>query len=270
MTENKLQNNSIDMSENMGRIVTERSGRIFLIGIDRPQKYNGFTPKMLLELAQAYTDFEQDEDTWCAVLWAQGDHFSAGLQLSEFKIGQTLIRPGLIDPLGLHQPFRTKPVVCAVQGICYTIGIELMLASDVVIAEDGTRFRQLEVNRGLMAYGGATIRFVERAGWGNAMRYLLTGDEFGPEMALHLNFVQEVTAVGEAKSRALEIAETITRQAPLAVQATRANSMLYAQHGQQAAVAAFPEQLASLSKTEDFAEGVQSFIERRDGNFKGR
>ena len=260
----------IDMSSEMGRITTEKQGRLFLIGIDRPTKYNGFTPKMVIELAGAYTEFEQDDDAWCAVLWAEGDHFTAGLQLSEFTLGETLVPAGLVDPLGLHQPTRTKPVVCAVQGICYTIGIELMLASDIAVAAEGTRFRQHEVGRGLMAYGGATIRFVERAGWGNAMRYLLTGDEFDPDTVLRLGFIQEIAPSGKVKGRAIEIAETICKQAPIAVRATRANAMLYALRGEQAAIAAFPGQLAELAKTEDLAEGVQSFIERRDGNFKGR
>jgi len=166
-----------------GRIVTERRRRLFLIGIDRPKKYNGFTPKMLTELAEAYTAYERDPEAWCAVLHAEGQHFTAGLQLSAFDITAELIPPGLVDPLALQPPFRTKPVVVAVKGFCFTIGIELMLAADIVVAEEGTRFAQVEVKRGLAPFGGATIRFVERTGWGNAMRYLLTGDEFDPATA---------------------------------------------------------------------------------------
>ena len=93
---------------------------------------------------------------------------------------------GSIDPLSLRPPIRTKPLVCAVQGICFTLGIELMLAADIVIAADDCRFAQIEVKRGIMPTGGATVRMVERAGWGNAQRYLLTGDEFGAAEALRL------------------------------------------------------------------------------------
>lgn len=253
-----------------GRIVTEKRGRVFLIGIDRPKKYNGFTPKMLTELAEAYTAYERDSEAWCAVLHAEGQHFTAGLQLSAFDITAELVTPGLVDPLSLQPPFRTKPVVAAVKGFCYTIGIELMLAADIVVAEEGTRFGQVEVKRGLAAYGGATIRFVERAGWGNAMRYLLTGDEFDPATAYRLGFVQEVVAQGQGLAKALEIAEHIARQAPLAVRATRANSWIYATKGQEAAIAAMPRDREMIVKTQDFAEGVRSFNERRDGVFKGR
>ncbi len=248
-----------------GRIAPERRERVFLIGIDRPKKYNGFTPEMLRQLAQAYTEYERDRDLWCAVLHAEGAHFTAGLELSAFDITADLVPPGLVDPLGLAPPLRRKPLVAAVKGLCFTIGIELMLAADIVVAEEGTRFAQLEVKRGLAAYGGATFRFIDRAGWGNAMRYLLTGDEFDPATALRLSFVQEVVAQGQGLDRALELARRIAAQAPLAVQATRDNSWIFVTEGQAAAIADLPQRRALLAKSEDFAEGVRSFNERRDG-----
>lgn len=253
-----------------GRIVTERRGRVFLIKIDRPKKYNGFTPDMLRALAEAYSAYEKDAELWCAVLHAEGEHFTAGLQLSAFDITAELVPPGLVDPLALRAPYRNKPVVCAVKGICFTIGIELMLAADMVVAEAGTRFGQVEVKRGLGAYGGATIRFVERAGWGNAMRYLLTGDEFDAATAYRLGFVQEVVPSGQGLAKALALAECIARQAPLAVRASRNNSWIYATQGQDAAIADLARQRPIIAKTEDFVEGVRSFNERRDGVFKGK
>lgn len=254
-----------------GRIATERRGCLFLIGIDRPAKYNGFTPRMCVDLARAYTDYEADDGLRCAVVHAAGAHFTAGLELSAFDITEPgFFPPDLVDPFDLRPPFRTKPVVAAVKGICFTLGIELMLAADIAIAETGTRFSQLEVKRGLMAFGGATIRFVERAGWGNAMRWLLTGDEFDAETALRLGFVQEVVPQGEGLARAAELAESIARQAPLAVRATRENAAISVRQGPEAAVQAFRRQLAEIAASQDFAEGVQSFVERRDAVFKGR
>lgn len=264
-----------------GRITTEVHDRVLVITIDRPAKYNGFTPKMLRELAAAYTRLEHDSELWVGLLMAAGNHFTAGLELSKFDITDPLIQPGpeieetgfscsAIDPLDLQGERRTKPIVAAVQGICFTIGIELMLAADIVVAERGVRFAQLEVQRGLMAYGGATIRMVERAGWGNAMRYLLTGDEFDGETAMWLGFVQELVDEGQARARALALATRIAEQAPLAVRASRRSAQLAIEHGPSAAVAAFPEQLATLAASEDFAEGVRSFVERRAGLYKGR
>ena len=126
----------------------------------------------------------------------------------------------LIDPLGLRGHIRTKPVVCAVRGITFTYGVELSLACDVTIAADNCRFAQLEVLRGIMPTGGATIRFVQRAGWGNAMKYLLSGLEFNSEEALKMNIVQEVVKPDEVFSRAKDIATSIAAAAPLAVKET--------------------------------------------------
>ena len=257
-----------------GRITTERHDRIFAIGIDRPKKLNGFSPKMLIELAEAFTAFERDEAAWVGVLYAHGANFTAGLELDKvapyMRERGSVFPIGSIDPLSLRPPLRTKPLVAAVQGICFTLGIELMLAADIVIAADDCRFAQIEVKRGIMPAGGATVRMVERAGWGNAQRYLLTGDEFGAAEALRLGFVQEVVPAGTQKDRALELARVIAEQAPLAVRASLASSRIAVDQGPHAAIREFNAQQARLMATEDAAEGVRSFVERRNARFAGR
>ena len=257
-----------------GRITTERQGRVLTLGIDRPKKLNGFSPKMLIELAEAFTRFEHDDEAWVGVLFAHGAHFTAGLELDKveplMRERGTVFPVGCIDPLSLRPPIRTKPLVCAVQGICFTLGIELMLAADIVIAADDCRFAQIEVKRGIMPAGGATVRMVERAGWGNAQRYLLTGEEFSAAEALKLGFVQEVVPVGRQKEQALAIARTIAEQAPLAVRASLASSRIAVDHGPHAAIRELNAQQARLMGTRDAAEGVRSFIERRGAKFNGR
>ena len=175
-----------------------------------------------------------------------------------------------MDPFSLREPIRSKPVVCAVQGICFTLGIELMLAQDIVVAADDCRFAQIEVKRGVMPTGGATLRFVERAGWGNAQRYLLTGDEFGPTEALRLGFVQEIVPAGTQFERALAIARTIAEQAPLAVRASLASSRRYLEKGPLGMRPEMDAVQRKLAATEDAAEGVRSFVERRKARFTGR
>ena len=257
-----------------GRITTERIDRVFVIGIDRPKKLNGFSPKMLIELAEAIAAFEHDGEAWVGLLYAHGANFTAGLELDKvapfMKERGSVVPVGAIDPLSLRPPIRSKPLVCAVQGICFTLGIELMLAADIVVAADDCRFAQIEVKRGIMPTGGATIRMVERAGWGNAQRYLLTGDEFGAEEALRLGFVQEVVAAGRQKERALEIARAIAAQAPLAVQASLASSRKSVEEGPHAAIRDFASEQARLMASEDAGEGLRSFVERRQGRFAGR
>ena len=257
-----------------GRITTGRDGDIFLIGIDRPKKLNGFSLKMYRELIDAYGAMEKDATARVGLLYAHGANFTAGLQLDQFAPlmarGEAAAPPGGIDPFSLREPFRTKPVVCAVQGICFTLGIELMLAQDIVVAADDCRFAQIEVKRGIMPTGGATIRFVDRAGWGNAQRYLLTGDEFNAAEAFRLGFVQEVVPAGQQYDRALAIARTIAEQAPLAVRASLASSRRYVEKGP---VGIKPEMEAvqrKLAVTEDAAEGLRSFTERRKAQFTGK
>jgi enoyl-CoA hydratase len=257
-----------------GQIELEVRGHLLLVGIDRPEKRNGFTPKMFAELAAAYTRLEQTHELRCAVLHALGEHFTAGLDLPKIaplrQAGKPLIPPDEVDPFNLREPRRKKPVVIALKGICFTVAVELMLAADIAIAAQNCRFAQLEVRRGIMAGCGATFRMVERAGWGNAMRLLLTGDEFTAAEALRCGFVQEVVPAGEELPRALEYAERIARQAPLAVYAMRENAQIAADEGWQAAAARIIPTQQRLYNTEDAKEGVRSFAEKREARFEGR
>ena len=260
-----------------GRIVCEQRGHIFLIGIDRPAKRNGFTPSMQRQLAEAYTWLDDRPELRVGVLHAIGAHFTAGLDLPSFaplmQRGEKAIPVGLVDPVDLGMPQyrrRTKPMVVAVQGITYTLGIELMLAADIVVAADDCRFSQLEVQRGIMATGGATLRMAERAGSGNALLHLLTADVFDAAEALRLNFVQKVVPAGTQLEAALRIAEAIAAQAPLAVIATRLNVRKTVEEGVAAAVGDFVEVQRQLANSEDAAEGVRSFVERRAARFQGR
>ena len=257
-----------------GRINTKLQEGVFLIGIDRPEKLNGFTPHMMRSMAKAYTSYEHDAEARCAVVYAEGKHFTAGLDLPKMAphLGSDslMVEDNEIDPFDLRAPFRSKPVIFAVQGICFTLGIEMMLAADMVVAASDTRFSQLEVKRGLMATGGATVRMVERAGWGNAMRYLLTGDEFDAATALRLGFIQEVVGPGQQLPRALELAQSVAQQAPLAVSATINNSRVGLYDGPAAARAEFGDIQRGLLASEDFQEGLRSFKEKRPLKFSGR
>lgn len=257
-----------------GRITTEQRDGLFLIGIDRPAKLNGFTPHMLRSMAQAYTRYEHDAEARCAVVYAEGKHFTAGLDLPKVAphLGSDslMVEENEIDPFDLRAPFRSKPVIFAVHGICFTLGIEMMLAADIVIAASDTRFSQLEVKRGLMPTGGATVRMVERAGWGNAMRYLLTGDEFDAATALRLGFVQEVVEPGQQLKRATELAQQVAQQAPLAVSATINNARKALYEGPALARAEFGKIQRGLLASEDFQEGLRSFKEKRPSRFSGR
>ncbi len=244
------------------------------MGLNRPAKRNAFNVEMLEELGRAYERLERDDGLRAGVLYAEGDNFTAGLDLAD--VAPRLMNGSLTFPDDARNPWRndgrpwTKPVVAATHGWCMTLGIELLLAADIRIAATDARFAQLEVQRGIYPFGGATTRLPRDAGWGNAMRWLLTGDEFDAVEAMRIGLVQEVVAPGDQVDRAVELAKRIaSRSAPLAVGATLAAAQRANREGERAAEDRFTEDVVALLGTADGAEGVQAFIERRQPRFVG-
>lgn len=255
------------------RVSRELRGHLFLIGLDRVAKRNAFDLELLNQLSLAYGEFEASSQARIAVVFGHGEHFTAGLDLA--NVGATLAQgwqapPGGCDPWGVFAgPRVSKPVIVAVQGYCLTIGIELMLAADINLCASNTRFAQMEVQRGIFPFGGATLRLHQLAGWGNAMRWLLTGDEFDAHEALRLGLVQEVMASEDLLPRAVELAERIARQAPLGVQATLMSARQARLEGETLAAQSLPPLVHKLMNSEDAKEGVRAMIEKRPGVFKG-
>src|SRR5215469_4962182 len=148
-----------------GNILVERRGSVLLIG-----------------LGKAYYRLDHEDELRVAVLYGVGRDFSLGVDRGAFAAAQAAGQlppkdPDYINPVGLKPPYRSKPVVIAVHGGTKYLGHELFLASDIRVAADDTVFSQGEVARGVFPGGGATVRFAREAGWGNAMRYMLTGED---------------------------------------------------------------------------------------------
>ena len=261
------------MSEQQGKVSREIRGHLFMIGLDRAAKRNAFDSHLIHDLSLALTEYEDHAELRCAVIFAHGEHFTAGLDLVEL---QPKLSSGIfsydehqINPWGTSGRARKKPVIVAVQGFCYTAGIELMLNADIAIAQDNTQFAQMEVQRGILPFGGATARFVQAAGWSKAMRYLLTGDAFDAATALDLNLINEITTESPL-NRAIELAEHIAQAAPLAVQATLASAKEAAEHGTEIAFSHLQQHLTPLLTTQDVQEGVMAMLQRRAPQFKGQ
>jgi enoyl-CoA hydratase/carnithine racemase len=255
-----------------GRVRSERDGHILKIVIDNPAKKNAFTPEMMAQLSAAMTELDRDPQLWVGVLCAEGDNFTAGLDMPKF-FGPTAtpsqVPDDHIDPFGMRNQCR-KPLVTAVQGICFTVGIEMALAGDIVVAAEGTRFCQMEAKRGIAPLGGAHFRYITRAGWGNAMYHLMLCDEFGAEEAYRIGLVQEVVQAGRQVERATEIARIIAANAPLGIQVTKEAGRRFTEAGERAAIDAVPAIRQRVMGTADAAEGIRSFVERRAAVFHGR
>jgi len=255
-----------------GQIRSEVHGRVFKIIIDNASKKNSFSPQMMAQMSDALTTLHNNDEYWVGVVCAEGSDFTAGLDMPKFfgpKAEKWGLKDGNIDVFGLANRCR-KPIVTAVQGIVFTIGIEMMLAGDIVVAADDCRFCQMESKRGIAPLGGAHFRFLTRAGWGDAMYHLFLCDEFNAERAHKIGLVQEVVAPGKQIERAMEIAQLIARNAPIGIQVTKEAALKYIESGERAAIDFLPRIKDRVLNSEDAKEGIQSFVERRAAVFRGR
>ena len=242
---------------------------------NRPEKYNAFTLEMYHQLAKAYYQIESDPEIRCGLLIARGKNFTAGLELEKwigsFSTGKPEPLPeDEIDPFGITGKKLSKPIIMATQGICFTVGLELMLNTDIRLCTPDCRFAQLEVKRGIYPCGGATIRLPKEIGWTNAQRYLMTGEEFNGEDAYRMGLVQQLEPLENLHQAAFDIAQRVCKVAPLAVQVSLKSSKLAHYESQQKAFDTLYEPMATITKSEDAKEGVQSFLERREAVFKGK
>jgi enoyl-CoA hydratase/carnithine racemase len=242
--------------------------------LNRPEKRNAATVEMLRELSLAFGELDRDPELRVGLVTAEGDHFTAGLDLADVGArlgagGLAYVPEGGLDPWGVQSDKVRKPVVVAARGTCYTLGIELILAADVAVAARGTTFAQLEVSRAILPFGGATLRFAARCGWGNAMRWMLTGEKFDEAEALRIGLVQSLHDADSVDAAALAIAQSIALAAPLAVQATLANARLAQRAGETEAAQMLQPELMRLMASNDAKRGFAAFLSRTQATFEG-
>lgn len=256
-------------------VETRQEGHVLEIKVNRPEKHNALSPEMFSGLAQAYGELHRNPDLRVAILHAEGKHFTSGIELDKwapvFASGQGFsTQEGEIDPFGLQGERHRKPVIMATQGNCFTWGVEIMLNTEIRVAADDARFAMLEVKRGIFPCGGATLRLPQQMGWANAQRFLLTGDAWSAQEAYRLGLVQEVVPAGQQLDKAREIADKIAKAAPLGVQGVIKSTRLAWNEGEAEALKHLFVDMMPVMRSEDAAEGVRSFMERREAVFKGR
>ncbi|EAT12089.1 crotonase/enoyl-CoA hydratase family protein [Bermanella marisrubri] len=256
------------------KVLVEAKDHILTITFNRPEKYNALDPESYHILAQALYRLQHEKNLRVGIIQSHGDHFTSGLELDKWAPifangGEVELAADELDPYGIQGERLTKPLICAVQGLCYTSGLELLLNTDIRIATKETRFAQLEVKRGIYPCGGGTIRLPQEIGWANAQRYILTGDEFNAEQAFNWGLVQEIVARDELHNRARELATKIAKAAPLGVQAALKSSKLSRYRDHETALSTVFEDMPKIIKSKDAQEGVRSFLERREAKFVG-
>ncbi len=257
------------------KLTIERRGQVALIGINRPYIQNRIDPETFQALAKAYYDYDHDPSLRAAVLFGHGEHFSRGIDVDGFKAivraGKPLIgRSGVIDPLAKRKPHLTKPLIVAVHGDTWNMADELFLVADIRVAAANTNFGQDENTHGRFPGGGSTIRFVREAGWGNAMRYMLTGDHWTAHDAYRMGTVQEIAETPEgALNRAIEIANKVAACGPLGVKTSLASAHLAIDAAEEEALSKLDEQFGALFHTNDFIEGRRAEAEGRKPVYHG-
>jgi len=257
-------------------ITVERRDDIVLVGLNRPFIQNRLDPPTRVRLAEVLYQYEHDPSLRAAVLFGHGDHFSRGIDVDASQAAliagrRTLAGSDVVDPLGNSLPHRTKPLVVVVHGDTWNLGHELYLAGDVRVAAADTRFGQDENTHGRFPGGGATVRFVREAGWGNAMRYMLTGDHWTADESHRMGITQQIAPTREAALEAgVALARKIAACAPLSIKATLASAHQVIDPVEADALSKLGAQYAALYRTEDFVEGRRAEAEGRAPKYKGK
>lgn len=254
----------------MALVEFEVHGQVALIRFNRPDQRNAVTTAMKQELTAALRRLEDDDALRVAVLTGAGKVFCAGMDLAAFAAGE---RPGITEPdrfAGFVAAERTKPVIAAVNGGALAGGFEIMLACDMAIAAEGAVFGLPEVKRGLVAAGGGVLRLPRRIPFVVANEMILTGDTIGAERALSLGLLNAVVPLDQLIPAAMDLANRIAVNAPLAVSASTRLSRA-ATFADEAPLWALNDRLWSrIDGSEDSLEGSLAFKEKRAPAWKGR
>ena len=257
-------------------VTVERRDDIVLVGLNRPFIQNRIDPPTRLRLGETFYQYEHDPTLRALVLFGHGANFSRGIDVDASQAGiisgnrATSPAPTL-DILGNGQPRRTKPVVAVVHGDTWNLGHEIYLAADVRVAAANTQFGQDENTHGRFPGGGATVRFVREAGWGNAMRYMLTGDHWSAEESYRMGVTQQVAPTPQAALEAgVAMARKIAACGPLSIKTTLASAHLYVDPVEADALSKLGGQYSALYRTEDFIEGRRAEAEGRPPRYQGR
>src|SRR5215813_5063944 len=257
-------------------VTVERRDDIVLVGINRPQIQNRIDPPTRLRLNEVMYLYEHDPTLRAFVLFGHGENFSRGIDVDAAQAGlisgQRATSPApTLDLVGNSQPHRSKPVVVVAHGDTWNLGHEIYLAGDVRVAAANTRFGQDENTHGRFPGGGATVRFVREAGWGNAMRYMLTGDHWSAEESYRMGITQQVAPTPQAALDAgIAMAQKIAACAPLSIKATLVSARQVIDPVEAEALSKLDAQYGALYRTEDFIEGRRAEAEGRPPRYQGK
>ena len=245
-------------------VLTERRGRVLLITLNRPDAMNAINGALSSGLVAAVAELDSDSELTAGVLTGAGRGFSAGMDLKAFSRGEDLgpmtqfIRNG-----------SQKPLIAAIEGFALAGGLELALTCDLLVAAKGVKLGIPEVSVGLFAAAGGLVRLPGRVGFGKAMEMAITGDPISAEDAFALGLVSRLVERGEAAEVALQLAERVARNAPLAVAASKQLVRLSQGVTEEEFWALQATFMPKVFKSHDAQEGPRAFAEKRPPEWTG-
>jgi enoyl-CoA hydratase len=264
-------------------VMFEQKGHIAILTLNRPEARNAMNPEVLVRLAKAWQRVHDDDSIRVAVITGNGPAFCAGMDLGsmiplitgarppEDEWDKAVVSDNALSYRATLRNFDTKkPVIAAINGFAIAGGMELVMGCDLRIAADTARFGLQEVKWAIFPGGGSTVRLPNQIPYARAMEVLLTGDQFPAQSMLEYGFLNYVVAEGEVLDRALEMAEKIAANGPLAVCAVRRSVREAIGVPESQALVRESELSAPVYATEDAVEGPRAFMEKRQPVFKGR
>ena len=258
---------------NYETILIEKREKVAIITINRPDKLNALNSKVHTEGVAALEELRKDDSVRVVVITGAGEKsFIAGADISEFA-GQTPVtQRNLFHEKTFFNSIDTfpKPVIAMINGFCLGGGNELALACDIRIASENARFGQPEINLGIMCGGGGTQRLTNLIGEGRAMEIILTGDMIDAPTALQFGLVNHVYPLAKLETKTMELANKIAEKAPIALQLSNEAVKFASKSNLDEGLRREVDLFAICFSTEDKAEGVAAFLEKRKPNFKGR
>jgi enoyl-CoA hydratase/carnithine racemase len=266
----------------MAEVLFEKRELVAWITLNRPERRNAISVAMLEQLTAALKEAEADRDVRVVVLTGAGRGFCSGLDLKDAAAGQGIggsafggagsgaahLSTRDLPTVVLHQ--LDTPVLCALNGAAAGYGFDLALGCDIRLMSDGAVLVPGFARRGVLPESGGTWYLPRLVGWAKACEIGFLGDDLAPARALELGLVNAVVPAAELHAEAQRWAHKIAANAPLAVKAMK---RLY-RHGLAEDFEAHSHhvlmQLMALFRSDDFREGIASFVEKRPPHFTGR
>jgi enoyl-CoA hydratase len=253
-------------------LLVETVDRVAVVTINRPDKRNALNQQTRDEILLALDDLSKQDSRALVVTGAGDKAFIAGADIGEFEGRTALMQRAVMKQRRIFDAVEEfpKPVIAMINGFCLGGGMEFAMACDIRIAADTARMGQPEINLGIIPGGGGTQRLTRLVGEGKAMELILTGDLIDANEARALGLINEVVPAAQLQQRVMALASKIAEKSPVALrmakEAVKSASRLNLREGLEREADLFGLTFTS----EDKAEGVRAFFEKRKAEFKGR